>query len=132
MNKNEKRISYLRKKLAKLVNIEQDERELAFALDNYDKLRLNMQNVMLYGAYLQGLREGYMHFGKDAIEVMRGDKKVYAKAEYDYCMKSLRNLVNYHQQRYEGRYRNHKRDKKGKLVSCEYYIVRSDTLEIEI
>ena len=50
----------------------------------------------------------------------RGDDKVYIKAELDMITSSKRNM----QLWLDGtqmRYRNHKRDKKGKLESCECY-----------
>ena len=51
------------------------------------------------------------------------DSKVYVKAELDYILDSIDNTKNWlYSLRKKGRYTNRKRNKKGKLVSCDFYI----------
>lgn len=52
----------------------------------------------------------------------RGENQVYSKAEVDYIKAGKSNVDRFITGWRNGRYRNHARDKKGKLVKVEFYI----------
>lgn len=53
----------------------------------------------------------------------RGEQAVYSRAEIDYLKAGKMNVEKYILYwNNSGRYRNHVRDKKGKLIKCEFYI----------
>lgn len=95
------------------------EREIEAALKG--DVKLNLNNIIRYSAYYQGARmaamkliEGYF------MDRAKGDEKVYLKAELELIIGSLENTERF----LSGspiRYRNHERDKRGKLVKCEAY-----------
>ena len=92
------------------------ERRMAVDMD----IKINLQKLVYYGAYYQGAIIVAEKLTPYVMQNWRGDDKVYIKAELDTITSSKRNM----QLWLDGtqmRYRNHKRDKKGKLESCECY-----------
>lgn len=94
------------------------ERRMAAEMD----IKINLQNVVYYGAYLLGAQMAVEKLIPYVMQNYRGDDKVYIKAELDLITSSKRNM----QLWLDGtqmHFRNHMRDKKGKLESCECYFV---------
>ena len=94
-------------------------------------IKINLQNVVYYGAYLLGAQMAADKLIPYVMQNYRGDDKVYIKAELDLIMSSKRNMQLF----LDGtqmRYRNHKRNKKGKLESCECYFVEYRNLITEV
>lgn len=118
-----------RDKEDKIIKQAQDilERRMAAEKD----IKINLQNVMYYGAYLLGAQITAEKLIPYVMRNYRGDDKVYIKAELDTITSSKRNM----QLWLDGtqmRYRNHKRNKKGKLESCECYFVEYRNVITEV
>lgn len=104
----------------KIIKQAQDilERRMAVEKD----IKINLQNVVYYGAYYQGARIVAEKLIPYVKQNYRGDDKVYIKAELEMITSSKRNMQLWLDGT-EMRFRNHKRDKKGKLESVECYFV---------
>lgn len=116
---------------------EQEDKIIAQAQDILERrmaskdIKINLQNVVYYGAYYQGAMEVAMKLIPYVMQNYRGDDKIYIKAELDTITSSKRNM----QLWLDGtpmRYRNHKRNKKGKLESCECYFVEYKNVITEV
>ena len=108
---------------------EQEDKIIAQAQDILERrmavemnIKINLQNVMYYGAYLLGAQMVANELIPYVMKNYRGDDKAYIKAELDMITSSKRNMQLW-LDKTPMRYRNHKRDKKGKLESCECYFV---------
>jgi hypothetical protein len=113
----------------KIIEQAQDilERRMAVEMD----IKINLQNVMYYGTYLLGAQMAAEKLIPYVMQNYRGDDKTYIKAELDTITSSKRNM----QLWLDGtpmRYRNHKRNKKGKLESCECYFVEYRNVITEV
>jgi len=94
-------------------------------------IKINLRNVMYYGSYLLGALMAAKNLIPYVMQNYRSDDKVYIKAELDTITSSKRNMKLW----LDGtpmRYRNHKRDKKGKLESVEAYFVEQRNVIQEI
>ena len=108
---------------------EQEDKIIAQAQDILERrmavekdIKVNSQNLVYYGAYYQGAIVVAMKLIPYVMQNYRGDDKAYIKAELDLITSSKRNM----QLWLDGTqmcFRNHKRNKKGKLESCECYFV---------
>lgn len=120
----EKRLNTYRELLKKFI----DEEEVRVALEQ--PVRLNLTNVYYYSAYYQGARMGILRASEWMLDRIKGEEKVYAKAELDLITKDVR----YTEMFLQGqtiRYRNH--EKKGKkLVKCEAYFSERVTMDVEV
>ena len=95
------------------------------------ELKVNFQNVLYYGSYLLGAQMAAKKLIPYVMQNYRGDDKAYIKAELDMITSSKRNMQIW----LDGtqiRYRNHERDKKGKLTKCEAYFVERETITREV
>ena len=115
----------------KIIRQAQDilERRIAVGKD----IKINLQNVMYYGAYLLGALQATTRVTED---VLTGDKPkgkdwIYKKAEWDLITSSKRNMQLFLDGT-EMRYRNHKHNKKGKLESVECYFVEYKNVITEV
>lgn len=102
----------------KIIKQAQDilERRMAVEKD----IKVNLQKLLYYSAYYQGARIVAEKLIPYVMQNYRGDDKVYIKAELDMITSSKRNMQLWLDGT-EMRYRNHKRDKKGKLESVNAY-----------
>ena len=94
-------------------------------------IKINLQNVMYYGAYLLGAQMAAAKLIPYVMQNYRGDDKVYIKAELDTITSSKRNMQLWLDGT-EMHYCNHKRNKKGKLESCECYFVEYKNVITEV
>ena len=113
----------------KIIRKAQDilERRMAVEMD----VKVNIQNLLYYSAYYQGALQTAEKLIPYVMQNFRGDDKAYIKAELDMITSSKRNM----QLWLDGtqmRYRNHKRDKKGKLESVECYFVEYRNVMTEV
>ena len=114
----------------KIIQQAQDIMSLRFAVEN--ELKLNAQSVAYYGAYYLGAIQAVQEVTRQLLE---GDKPkkddwVYLEAFWKFITQDKRHMQLF-MDGTEMRYRNHQRDKKGKLVSVECYFVERRTLITE-
>ena len=95
------------------------------------ELKVNFQNVLYYGSYLLGALVAAKRLIPYIMQNYRGEDKVYIKAELDFITSSKRNMQLWLDDT-PMRYRNHKRDKKGKLESCECYFAEYRNIITEV
>lgn len=105
----------------KIIKQAQDilERRMAVEKD----IKVNLQNLVYYGAYYQGALDAVRSITANYIwGTFRGDAKIYRDAELELIKSSKRNMQLFLDGT-EMRFRNHKRHKSGKLESVECYFV---------
>lgn len=109
------------------MNKEQEDKIIAQAQDILERrmavemdIKVNIQNLLYYSAYYQGALQTAIKLIPYVMQNYRSDDKVYIKAELDTITSSKRNMQLWLEDT-PMRYRNHKRNKKGKLESCECY-----------
>ena len=114
----------------KIIEQAQDIMARRFAVEN--ELKLNAQSVAYYGAYYLGAIQAVQEVTQQLLDgdKPKGEDWIYLKAFWEFITKSKRNLQLFLDGT-EMRYRNHQRDKRGKLVSVECYFVERRTLLIE-
>ena len=95
-------------------------------------VNVSLHSVRYYAAYCQALREAYGKLLPLIIARLKGDEKVYKKAECDLCMSCMDACYDYHVGTYRIGYKDHVRDKKGKLVKCTAYFFKKTTVKTEI
>lgn len=117
---------------------EQEDKIIAQAQDILERrmavemnIKINLQNVMYYGAYLLGAQMVANELIPYVMKNYRGDDKAYIKAELDMITSSKRNMQLW-LDKTPMRYRNQKRNKKGKLESCECYFVEYKNIITEV
>ena len=113
----------------KIIEKDQDIMARRFAVGG--ELKLNRQSVAYYGAYYLGAIQAVKRVVSELItNKPKGDDWLYLEALWKCITKDKR-----HMQMYldgdEMRYRNHQRDKRGKLKSVECYFVERRTLITE-
>lgn len=119
---------------------EQEDKIIAQAQDILERrmavemsIKINLQKVVYSGAYLLGALQATRRVTEDVLtgDKPKGEDWIYKKAEWDLITASKRNMQLY----LDGtpmRYRNHKRNKKGKLESCECYFVEYRNIIMEV
>jgi hypothetical protein len=103
------------------------ERRMATETD----IKINLQNVVYCGAYLLGAQMTANKLIPYVMQNYRGDDKTYIKAELDLITSSKRNMQLWLDDT-PMRYRNHQRNNKGKLESCECYFVEYKNIITEV
>lgn len=99
------------------------------AVDN--KIALNANSVAYYGAYYLGAIKAVQEVTRPLLTTKpKGEDWIYIQALYKLITSSKRNMQLYLDGT-EMRYRNHERNKKGKLVSVECYFVERRTILTE-
>ena len=95
------------------------------------EVQIDLRKVLHYGAYYLGAIQAVQKVvGELTTNKPKGDDWVYLKAFWDCITKSKRNMQLFMDGE-EMRYRNHQRDKRGKLKSVECYFVERRTLITE-
>jgi hypothetical protein len=119
---------------------EQEDKIIAQAQDILERrmavekdIKVNLQHIAMYSSYYQG---AIMAVRKITDSLLNGNKPkkddwIYFKAEWDLITSSKRNMQLYLDGT-EIRYRNHKRNKKGKLESVECYFVEQRNVIMEV
>jgi hypothetical protein len=95
-------------------------------------IKVNMQHIAMYAAYYQGALMAVRKVTESLLNNKpKKDDWIYLKAEWDLITKSKRNMQLF----LDGtqiRYRNHQRNKKGKLESVECYFVERRNVISEV
>ena len=120
-----------RDKEDKIIKQAQDilERRMATETD----IKINLQNVVYYGAYYLGALQATRRVIEDLLtgDKPKGEDWIYKKAFWDLITSSKRNMQLF----LDGtqmRFRNHKCNKRGKLESCECYFVEYRNVITEV
>ena len=117
------------------IDLEQDRKAKDMAakmIDSGEIKEIPLQKVQFYASYMQGMRDAYMKLFPKIIALAKKSERPYLKAEYKLLTSCIDACYDYQKEFYELRYRNHKRDKRGNLVSCEAYFVRRNTTLTEV
>lgn len=86
--------------------------------------KVNLRSIMQFSAYMQGARMAVLRYGewiKHGQRGRKGEERIYLDAEYKLITSDLRHTALWLEGTTSIYYRNHVRDKKGKLVSVEAY-----------
>jgi hypothetical protein len=121
------------------MNKEQEDKIIAQAQDILERrmavekdIKVNLQHITMYSSYYQG---AIMAVRKITDSLLNNKPKkddwIYLKAEWSLITSSKRNMQLYLDGT-EIRYRNHHRNKKGKLESVEAYFVEHRNIIQEI
>lgn len=121
------------------MNKEQEDKIIAQAQDILERrlavekdIKVNLQHIAMYAAYYQG---ALMAVRKVTDSLLNNKPKkddwIYLKAEWDFITSSKRNMQLYLDGT-EIQYRNHQRNKKGKLESVECYFVERRNIIQEV
>lgn len=121
------------------MNKEQEDKIIAQAQDILERrlaiekdIKVSLQHIAMYSSYYQG---AIMAVRKVADSLLNNKPKkddwIYLKAEWCLITSSKRNMQLYLDGT-EMRYRNHKRNKRGKLESVECYFVERKNIIQEI
>lgn len=87
----------------------------------------NLQRVHNYSLYYTGYRQGVIDWMQTIQETEKWkDKKVYRKAIFDLLTENLRNCDEYHSNVMDCYFKDHVKDKNGKLVECKAYFKREE------
>ena len=119
----------------KFDKLEQDQRakDMAARMINGGEIKeIPLQKVQFYASYMQGMRDANMKLFPKIIALSKKSERPYLEAEYKLLTSCIDACYDYQKEFYELRYRNHKRDRKGNLVSCEAYFVRRNTTLTEV
>ena len=111
-----------KKKEDKIIQQAQDILEKRMAVEK--NIKINLRKLVYYSAYYQGALQTAEKLIPYVMKNWRGDDKVYIKAELDLMMSSKRNMQLWLEDTLMY-FRNRKRDKNGKLESCECYFVEN-------
>ena len=126
-SKAKKHLEYCKKEYLKaLEHFESCEEERLAALH---EPKVNLQNIIQWSAYMQGARQALLWMLEHEDEF---DNKVYKQAALKLITSELRYVGMFLTQQNQICFRNHKRDKKGKLVSVEAYFAEAVTVYREI
>lgn len=121
-------------------NLEICKREYLKALEHFESCeeerlaalhepKVNLQNIIQWSAYMQGARQALLWMLEHEDEFAG---KVYKQAALKLITSELRYVGMFLTQQNQICFRNHKRDKKGKLVSVEVYFAEAVTIYREI
>lgn len=91
--------------------------------------KVNVLNIMHWSAYMQGARKAFLYVMEHEKDY---DSKVYRDAVFNLITSDLRYMGMFLTESHTICFRNHKRDKKGKLISCEAYFAEKITLYREV
>lgn len=93
---------------------------------------LNLTNVLQFGAYYQGVLMTLCFVRDNVIPMLKGEDKVYMEATFALATKSKDNARRLLEREYRVHFRNHEKDKRGKVVKCEAYFAKRVTTYKEI
>ena len=96
------------------------------------EVQIDLRKVLHYGAYYLGAIQAVQEVTRQLLEgdKPKGEDWVYLKAFWEFITQDKRHMQLF-MEGTEMRYRNHQRDKRGKLKSVECYFVERRTLLTE-
>ena len=118
---------------------EQEDKIIAQAQDILERrmavekdIKVNLQHIAMYGSYYQGALMAVRKITDSLLNNKpKKDDWIYLKAEWEFITSSKRNMQLYLDGT-EIRYRNHQRNKNGKLESVECYFVEQRNVIMEV
>lgn len=92
---------------------------------------INEMHLVKYAEFMHGIRCAFEFIGyKRAIPIQKCQfSEVYQRAVFNLIMENNINLHDYMTDRYDIRFKDHKRDKRGRLVSVVAYFDRPSSSE---
>lgn len=91
--------------------------------------KVSLNNIIQWSAYMQGARKAFLYMMEHESDY---DNKIYRDAVFKLITSELRYMGMFLTQSNEICFRNHKRDKKGKLVSVEAYFAEKVIIYKEV
>lgn len=93
--------------------------------------KVSLNNILHWSAYLQGARKAFLMM-HETYKAKKGEDAIYTDAVFKLIISDLRYTGMFLTQSNPICYRNHKRDKKGKLISVEAYFAEPVTIYREV
>lgn len=106
-----------------------DERAKRFAVEN--DVKIDLHKMVFYAAYYQGALMAARSVMSYALQNAKGEDIVYRDAELALITQSKRTMELF-MDGTQIRYRNHERDKKGRLTKCEAYFYKEQRIIQEV
>ena len=116
-------MEYYKEQFLEYAKAVEDEEELRLATTF--ELKVNLSRIQHYSAYMQGARMAILKMSEHVDDY---DSKVYRDAAFKLITSDLRHVSMWMTESNPICFRNHKRDKKGKLVSVEAYFAEPVTI----
>ena len=126
-SKAERNLEYYKEKYLEALKHFESEEELRLAALHEPKV--NLLNIQHWSAYMQGARRAFLYVMEHGDDY---DNKVYRDAGFLLITSDLRYMGMFLTESHDICYRNHKRDKKGKLISCEAYFAEKVVIYKEV
>lgn len=126
-SKAEHNLEYYKEKYLEALKHFESEEELRLAALHEPKV--NLLNIQHWSAYMQGARRAFLYVMEHGDDY---DNKVYRDAVFRLITSDLRYMGMFLTESHDICYRNHKRDKKGKLISCEAYFAEKIVIYKEV
>lgn len=126
-SKAERDLEYYKEKYLEALKHFESEEELRLAALHEPKV--NLLNIQHWSAYMQGARRVFLYVMEHGDDY---DNKVYRDAVFRLITSDLRYMGMFLTESHDICYRNHKRDKKGKLISCEAYFAEKVVIYKEV
>ena len=126
-SKAERNLEYYKEKYFEALKHFEGEEELRLAALHEPKV--NLLNIQHWSAYMQGARRAFLYVMEHGDDY---DNKVYRDAVFRLITSDLRYMGMFLTESHDICYRNHKRDKKGKLISCEAYFAEKVVIYKEV
>ena len=122
-----KRLEYCRKAYFDALKTYEQDEELRLAMLN--EAKVNLRKIHDWSVYMQGARRAFILY-RELLDDSKGrrDNMVYTDAIHKLITSDLRYTGMFLSGDYTICYRNHQRDKKGKLISCEAFF--ADKVEV--
>lgn len=127
MSKARKMMEYYRKRFLEYAEVVESEEEQRLAAEYEPKV--NLRNILQWSAYMQGARRAILYVMEHSGDY---DSGVYRNAVFRLITSDLRYMGMFLTEQNEICFRNHRRDKKGKLVSVEAYFAEKVTVYREV
>lgn len=125
--KAEKQLEYYKGRYLEALKHFESEEELRLAALHEPKV--NLLNIQHWSAYMQGARRAFLYVMEHGDDY---DNKVYRDAVFRLITSDLRYMGMFLTESNDICYRNHKRDKKGKLISVEAYFAEKVIIYKEV
>lgn len=126
-SKAERNLEYYKEKYLEALKHFESEEELRLAALHEPKV--NLLNIQHWSAYMQGARRAFLYVMEHGDDY---DNKAYRDAVFRLITSDLRYMGMFLTESHDICYRNHKRDKKGKLISCEAYFAEKVVIYKEV
>ena len=126
-SKAERNLEYYKEKYLEALKHFESEEELRLAALHEPKV--NLLNIQHWSAYMQGARRAFLYVMEHGDDY---DNKVYRDAVFRLITSDLRYMGMFLTESHDICYRNHKRDKKGKLISCDAYFAEKVVIYKEV